>query len=265
MASRREPTPRDKKYVLLLIFALSVVTLIGVCYRLSTEGGVSNLSTPPTPQNPLVTQPSLSQSEFLSLTKAEYAEWMRFNGSSPQGIQDSLANYEDERATAVAMVATAEAKPTPRPLNDWTAEELVDCDTRTLQRQMREVATPNEVLSECEKAHMLAGFSAAVLLSEESPLPPTDQQNLAHHFANLEETKEEILRTRPTSTIQMRVLCNELPHWNHDVQEAVAYLQDLKVRQESILQEQTLLGIEVEAFRLARFIVVVDEDCTALP
>lgn len=263
MENRREPAPHDKKTVRILLIALGVFILLGFCYRLSAEDGPSNLSAPST-QNALITKPGLTQSEFLSLSKAEYEEWLRYNGASDQGVQDSLADYEDERATAVAVVATIDAKPTPRPLSNWTAEELADCDTRTLQRQMRDEASPNEALTECEKAYLIAGFSAAILRSEESPLPSAEQRDLAHHAANLEETKEEILQARPTSTILLRVFCNELPRWAHDVREAHEYLQDLKVRQASILQEEPLLLIEVEALRLSRLIVAANADCAGL-
>ena len=133
-------------------------------------------------------------------------------------------------------------------LNRYTAQELLDCDLTTLNRQMDGSAYSGEQLSDCEIAYSIATASTLGLLTS------SEDATLLKHAANLEEMSVEINRLGPiTNAVELRVLCNTVPAWSESVQDASEYYESL--------DELDLLGWRVSILNAQRYLTGMLETC----
>ena len=164
--------------------------------------------------------------------------------------EDGAGDRLEARATVrpaprVSAIPTVTITPTPSRV--WTAQELVDCDTTTLRRQLDDRARPGELLSGCEVALFNAQLRFGVLISEESNLSRAERAELLEHVANLEEIQQELDDMgSPRQYSDVLISCRLLPNWTETVQGAVDYI--------AANPREELLGWEVEVLRYQRFI-----------
>ena len=153
---------------------------------------------------------------------------------------------EDDGTEATASpTATPSPAATPKPARQWTAEELLECDTTTLARQREGRSLPGELLSDCEVALAVAQYEGVGFMASEDALPKDKRTELMEHVGNISETTREIQGINLNSHAAV-VACTKVPTWKDRVDEAVKYLESHS--------RPELLGWEVDVLRAKRFV-----------
>ena len=135
----------------------------------------------------------------------------------------------------------------------WRAEELVECDTVNLNRQLDGEDT-GEPLSDCEVAVFAAQLET---LSEVDKLPLARQTEFFDHIENLEaisQKAEEIYADKVIDSEEYSLSCFVFPQWDDHVHAAKRWL----VTQNN----EALLGFETDIVRTEQFIDRMREACS---
>ena len=135
----------------------------------------------------------------------------------------------------------------------WRAEELVECDTSNLNRQLDGEDT-GELLSDCEVAVFTAQLET---LSQVDRLPVARQTEFFNHLENLEaisESAEEIYADKVIDSEEYSLSCFILPQWDEHIHAAKSWLV--------IQNNDALLGFETDIVRAEQFIDGMREACS---
>ena len=172
---------------------------------------------------------------------------------SPSDISSLPTPAAVEVVTLSPSITNQTATPDPTE-RQWTAQELLECDTTTLTRQQQGRSLPGEKLSDCEVAYTIAVANTwAYVNSETNGLRPGQRRALLEHYANMEELAREITKSEISSILDVHVSCNQLPSWAAQTQGAREYLE--------ILDAPDLLGWEIAILNAERFISGMVEVC----
>ena len=120
--------------------------------------------------------------------------------------------------------STPTPSPTPPP-REWSMDELLDCDTSTLTRQMAG-ETDAGLLSDCEVAVMVAHLTLSGAILE---LPPTEQtyvNGLADNLTRMATQMDKITEDAAVDSTEAAYLCEVLPQWEQHAQELRDWLTD---------------------------------------
>ena len=194
----------------------------------------------------------MSPREFVTLSETEFETQLREAGFSEDVIANLLATFEEEQAKDRRFLASLTPTPTPR---TWTAQELLNCDKTTLNRQLDGRALPGELLSECELAFYAAQLHLAAIAEDE--LTPSDHARLLEHLANLAEIHQEVASHLEPTYANVVYSCSLLPKW-------LSWIQAAEVHFES-LGRTDLLAYEVEVLSNQVFINGIEETCQDVP
>ena len=112
---------------------------------------------------------------------------------------------------AVNQTRWASFTPTPVP-TPWLLEDLLDCDTSTLARQVRGEDT-KELLSDCEVAITTAQLRTSIA---QDSLPPEEKAQVSDMFENMDKIGVEIGKLLTDGVLddtEVRYLCIAIPQW----------------------------------------------------
>ena len=104
-------------------------------------------------------------------------------------------------------------------------DELLDCDTSTLSRQMAG-ETDTGLLSDCEVAVMVAHLTVSGAIRD---LPPTEQtyvNGLADNLTRIATQMNKINEDAAVDSTEAAYLCEVLPQWEQHAQELRDWLTD---------------------------------------
>ncbi len=231
---------KRRKFVLALVCCLVTViacsTIVGIATNTDEPTALSTTSsattTPTAVSTTHTTTATSSATPTGTLTPSPTAPSHPSPTASPQS-----ASPVPTRSAAEELLAT------------HTAQELLDCDRTTLDRQLQGRSYPGEKLSDCEIAYSIAKGNQLVFLES------TKDATLLKHAANLEEMSVDINRLAPaTNAVELRVLCNAVPAWAQLVQEASEYYESLN--------ELDLLGWGVSILNAQRYTTGMIETCS---
>ena len=156
---------------------------------------------------------------------------------------------------SATLAASETLEPWEDLLDRFTAQELLDCETTTLTRQLEGRSYPGETLSDCETAVTIAHASTLGFLhSEDSTLlSPEQHATVLEHAANLDEIGVELTGLEFTSIGVVHATCTNVPAWLEQVRDAKEYL-------ESFNPPRELRGMEMDILNKLRFIGGMAQD-----
>ena len=114
--------------------------------------------------------------------------------------------------------------PTPPP-REWSMDELLDCDTSTLSRQMAG-ETGTGLLSDCEVAVMVAHLAQSGAIRELAPTEQTYVNGLVDNLTRIATQMDKITEDAAFDSTETAYLCEVLPQWEQHAQELREWLTD---------------------------------------
>ena len=176
---------------------------------------------------------------FVEMSEAELVALMQADGCTDERIEKSLLKFEDNQATARAILGTAEAKDAT--WDAWTAETLSRCDDYAREARL-----------ECEQHFEAKRDIALVALLA---LPPEQRAEWRVHEQRLERIAEWAQNTS-ISREAVPFNCANARKGQADIREALEFIQ--------ARGNADLMGKEAQLLILVRAHDALVESCIAL-
>ena len=179
---------------------------------------------------------SLSGAAFAAMTAEEFESYLRQLDLSDEVVAEELANFPQAQATAIAWQSRF-ATPVPR---EWTVEELASCD-------LEDRKFP-DLMSDCEVALHLAVIDGVTLYDANSEF-----RQYADRLSSIDSTIDGLMEDNALTSDEMAYLCEVSWQWEKGINEATGFIEQLG-------SDETV-GVEVEIFRIRRFLEGVEQSC----
>ena len=139
----------------------------------------------------------------------------------------------------------------------WTTQELVDCNTTTLNEQLSS-NDRNSLLSECEVAYYLAELA---LIAELDERPRNGDFMIRVHVDNVDaigDSIREISEDRVFDKSEVEFICFALPQWQAHIKNATDYIA-------TDSNPQRLQALEVSMVKISEPITAAEKLCVITP